>query len=216
MADRKSNVLPSPPESGLDPHLALFKTKRLFRVHAVKYNAKSFNPGGKGTSMGRFHPIFDKSNNPIPTLYVSDQINGALSETVFRDTISGDTVYEDKLKDTYLSRIEFKKDLQLVDLTGIYIRRLKITRLQLIESEEDEYKVTARWAEALHHACPKAHGIKWVSRKFDTAKSILLFGDRVKPSQLTDLNKSELLEKGNGLQHVRKAAMQANITVATG
>jgi len=125
-------------------------------------------------------------------------------------------VYQVNLNDIYLSRIEYQKDLQLIDLTGNYIKRLKISRRQLIESEEEDYKITARWAEALHHACPMAQGIKWVSRKFDTAKSILLFGDRVKPSQLKDLKKSELLEKGDELLHVLKAAKEANIIVVTG
>jgi len=213
MADNKLKMLPDPPESGLDPHVVPFKPKRLFRVHPTKHASNSFNPG---FGIGRFHPIFDQSGKPIPTLYASDQINGALSETVFRNIISGDVVYQAELIDKYLSRIQYQKELQLIDLTGNYIKRLKITRRQLIESEEEYYKITARWAEALHSACPSAHGIKWVSRQFDTAKSILLFGDRVEQSQLKDRNKSELIESGEGLRHVLKAAMEANIKVVTG
>ncbi len=213
MADNKLKELPDPPESGLKPHVAPFKPKRLFRVHPNKHASTSFN---RGFGIGRFHPIYDQSGKSIPTLYASDQINGALSETVFGNTMSGDVVYQAALIDKYLSRISYQKELQLIDLTGNYIKRLKITRLQLIESEEANYKITARWAEALHRACPKAHGIKWVSRQFDTAKSILLFGDRVKPSQLKDLNKSELLGKDDGFRLVLKAAREANITVVTG
>ncbi len=166
--------------------------------------------------MGRFHPIFDQLGKPIPTMYLSDKINGALSETVFRNKMSGDVVYQAELVDKYLSRISYQKELRLIDLTGFYIKRLKITRLELLESEEEYYDITARWAEALYHACPKAHGIKWVSRHFDTAKSILLFGDRITQSNMKDLKKSELLEEGDGLRHVLKAATAAKITVITG
>lgn len=206
-------MIPLPPKSALDPYVAPFNAKRLFRVHPLKYDANSFN---LGLGKGRFHPIFDQLRISIPTLYASDKINGALSETVFRNKTSGDVVYQAELIDKNLSRISCQKELRLIDLTGNYIKRLKITRVQLLESEEEYYDVTARWAEALHQACPKAHGIKWVCRQFDTAKSILLFGDRVKQSQLKDLKKSESLEKGNGLRHVLKAAAEAKITVITG
>lgn len=202
----------APPKLGVDlnPYVAPFKAERLFRVHPIKTNANSFNPGyGKG----RFHPIYALSGKSIPTLYASDRINGALSETIFRNKISGDTVYHAELMAQYLSRLSYQKELWLVDLTGSGIKRLGITRTQLLESGEDDYAITARWAEALHHTASKAHGIQWVSRQFDTARSILLFGDRIKPSQLKDLRKSESLEKGVGLRRVQKAASEANITL---
>jgi len=104
----------------------------------------------------------------------------------------------------------------LIDLTGLSLRSLGLTRANLIEPNENFYQETARWAEALYEHAPKAHGMVWVSRQFDTSKSILLFGDRVDASWLTDLSSAEALDRGRGFKRVLEAATQAGITVVEG
>ena len=113
-----------------------------------------FNPGF-GT--GRFHPIVDAGGNPIPTLYAANQINGALAETLFHNRLAGDIIFHAELIEKRLSRLIQKQALSLIDLTGFYLRRLGLKRSQLLEADETFYRVTARWAEALHRAAPKAH-----------------------------------------------------------
>ena len=207
-------TVPAPPTEGLNPKIKVWKAKRrLFRVHARKYLPDSFN---LGRGSGRFHPIIDKNGNQIPTLYASDQINGALAETVFRDLFAGDNVYYRQLEGQRLSRLEQSKALSLVDLTGFGLKKLRLTRANLLEPDEDYYKETAAWAEALHTAAPNAQGMIWVSRQFDKASSILLFGDRIKPHTLKDLKVTEKLNKGRGLNLVKKAALLADITVVDG
>ena len=53
----------------------------------------------------------------------------------------------------------------------------------------------------------------WVSRQFDTAKVIALFGDRVAERLLRDEENSEPLHRGRGFQRMCEAAALANITV---
>ncbi len=125
-------------------------------------------------------------------------------------------IFHSELSSLLLSRLKQTKDLLLIDLTGLHLRKLGVTRAQLLESDETQYEMTSHWAEALHRAVPKAHGMVWVSRQFDTAKSILLFGDRLRSSALENLKHSEELATGRGLQRVQKAASLADITVVEG
>lgn len=203
--------VPIPDVSDLDPKLATWKAgRRLFRVHSEGVAANTFHPG---YGRGRFHPIRSAAARAIPTLYAADKINGALSESVFRDITADGRVHREDLRPLLLSRLIQETELQLIDLTGLAIRRLGLTRAELIEAPPRQYRDTARWAEALHGACPVAHGLMWVSRQFDTAKAIVLFGDRVAERSLRDEENSEPLHRGRGFQRVCEAAALANVTV---
>lgn len=176
--------------------------------------ANTFNPG---YGRGRFHPIRDGQGGFIPTLYASDKRDGALSEVLFRGgvTASGGNIHRADLESRFLSRLVSEIDLQLVDLTGLALRRLGVTRDQLIDAPERCYRDTARWAEALHEACANAHGLTWVSRQCDTARGIVLFGDRVDASVLRPSGKPEPLYRGRGFERVCEAAGRANVTVVS-
>ncbi len=208
-------AIPAPPGSGLTPHLTTWRNgRRLYRVHVDTFAANSFNPG---QGQGRFHPIRDQKGELIPTLYAADRINGALSEAVFRNiTANGGRILRCELEALLLSRLIQERELRLIDLTGLRLRRLGLTRAQLIETPATAYRDTARWAEALHRDCPEADGMMWVSRQFDTSKAIVLFGDRVVESVLRDEDNTELLYRGRGFRRVLEAAELAGITIIEG
>ena len=204
--------LPEPPPAAtFDPATTTWSAgRRLYRVHDVA-PANAFNPGH---GRGRFHPVRDGRGESIPTLYAADEIDGALSETVFRGVRgSGGRLHRADLESLYLSRLVLEVDLRLVDLTGLALRRLGLTRGQLLEAPERLYRATARWAEALHEADPNAHGLQWVSRQCDTARAGVLFGDRVDPSRLRPEGPAEPLRAGTGFRRVCDAAGRANIVV---
>lgn len=203
--------LPEPVVAGLQPATTTWRAgRRLFRVHG-RQAANEFNPG---YGRGRFHPVRDGRREPIPTLYAADRIAGALSETVFRDvTASGGRIHRADLESLRLSRLVLEADVRLVDLTGLALRRLGLTRGQLIEAPARCYRTTARWAEALHDACSFAHGLVWVSRQFDTAKAVVLFGDRVDDAVLRPAGSIEPLHRGRGFRRVCEAAGRANVAV---
>lgn len=203
--------LPEPVVASLQPATTTWKAgRRLFRVHG-RQGANAFNPG---YGRGRSHPIPDGHGRPVPTLYAADRIAGALSETLFRDvTASGGRIHRADLESLRLSRLVLQADLRLVDLTGLALRRLGLTRGQLLEAPARCYRQTARWAEALHEACSIAHGLMWVSRQFDTARTVVLFGDRVGDAVLRPAGSVEPLHRGRGFRRVCEAAGIANITV---
>ena len=201
----------APPADALDPATTTWSAgRRLFRVHDAS-PANAFNPG---YGRGRFHPIRNRRGESIPTLYAADEIDGALSESVFRGvTGSGGSIRRADLGPFRLSRLVLETDLRLVDLTALALRRLGLTREQLIHAPERLYRETAGWAEALHEAESSAHGLTWVSRQCDTARVVVLFGDRVDASRLRPDGPAEPLHGGRGFRRVCEAAGRANIAV---
>ncbi len=207
-------ICPTPPDDfNFSPIITeLTKGSHLFRVHQNKYKATAFNPG-VGQS-GRFSPITDNNGNKIPTLYAGNSINSALAESIFRNIVStSPAITRIRLRDQMLTRIINTRDLNLIDLTQNGLRRLGLKRNQLLESEQENYSQTARWAEALHDFSDKIDGMIWISTQFDTERSMVLFGDRVIPKDLLISGEGESLYDDSGLDKVMDFANDADITI---
>ena len=76
------------------------------------------------------------------------------------------------------------KPLQLVDLTKLGLQRMGIRPSEMFETDAGDCPRTRAWARWLHDSMPKAQGLTWLSARNPEARSIMLFGDRVKPSAL--------------------------------
>lgn len=152
----------------------------LHRVHQSRYQADQFNPGVRGNA--RFSPIQDDQGRAIPTLYAGTTLPCALMETVFHDvphTAGFKSFDKAKLAGQVHSTVRVAADLQLIDLSSVALRKLGVTRKQLIDTEKDQYPATRKWAMTLHHQCQQAQGLSWVSRQDDSARAVVLFGDRI-------------------------------------
>lgn len=152
----------------------------LHRVHQSQYLVDQFNPGVRGNA--RFSPIQDDQGQAIPTLYAGTTLPCALMETVFHDvphTAGFKSFDKAKLAGQVHSTVRVEAGLQLVDLSSVALRKLGVTRKQLIDTEKDRYPATREWAMALHRQCPQAQGLSWVSRQDDSARAVVLFGDRI-------------------------------------
>ena len=184
-------------------------------MHPADYAPNGFHPGTGGRP-GRFHPIRSARGNPIPTLYASDRIDGALSETVFRNTVAGGVILRAELATRCLARVELVRDIAIADLSGHGLRRLGPDRSQLLETGARSDAYTARWAEVIHRHDDIVDGIIWVSRQFDTAKALLAFGNRLKQDDIAVIGAPERLDRGRGYRRVQEAASAAGITIAEG
>lgn len=165
--------------------LELPKGQVLHRVHQDKYRAAQFNPGTQGNA--RFSPIQDEMGRSIPTLYGGTSRDCALMETVFHDVpyAAGFKSYDKKkLLGQRHSTVELSAPLSLVDLASVPLRKLGLTRKQLIDTEKDQYSVTRLWAEAIYQQCAQAQGLCWISRQDDSARAVMLFGDRIAKTAL--------------------------------
>lgn len=152
----------------------------IHRIHPDKYGATEFNPGPSGDA--RFSPIQSAAKAAIPTIYGGDTFDCAATETVFHDvpfTPGLKPVQKRQLRGHHYSEVLSHEDLTLADLSVTALRKLGVTRAQLIDTEKNYYHLTRRWAEAIHAQCPDIQGLSWVSRQDDRAGAIVLFGDRL-------------------------------------
>ena len=213
MADTVGPV-PDPP-AVLDSLLTSWKAgRRLYRVHSEHCSPTACNPGiGR---LGRFHPIETEAGATIPTLYAADRIDGALSETVFHSLVAGGVVLRGELRHRYITEIELAEDIFLADLTGHGLRRLGLTRSELLACGPAHYSATAKWASALHANDDNVAGLLWISRQFDTSKVLVAFGDRLGPEPFVARGEPRALYRGAGLRLVQRAARDAGITVVEG
>lgn len=217
-AQEDMDTLPGPAA-----HLKLTLTtlpsgKILHRIHLQRYRATQFNPGTTGNA--RFSPIRTASGKPIPTLYASTSMAGALMETIFHDvphTADLKTLDRRKLREQVHSRVRVQAPLQLVDLASVPLRKLGLTRRQLIDTEKHLYPATRKWAEAIHHQCAEAQGLSWVSRQDDTTRAFILFGDRIAADMLRqDQTSRSLLDDESAHDAVLDLAERIGVAIVPG
>lgn len=168
----------------------------LHRMHQDLYKADQFNPGLKGNA--RFSPIRDAKGDLIPTLYAAVTFEAAAMESVFHDVshAPGFKHYDKrKLEGQLHSEIKVQRELKLADLSSVALRKLGVQRKQLIDTEKSQYPVTRRWAEAIHAQHPDIQGLSWISRQDDSARAVMLFGDRIPKRSLQPVGDSRSLLK---------------------
>lgn len=66
------------------------------------------------------------------------------------------------------------------DLSSAPLRKLGVTRRQLIGTEKKLYPATRAWAAAIHRGHPQVQGPSWVSGQDGSSRAVVLFGDRVR------------------------------------
>lgn len=217
-ADEASSVTPVPPATLHATMTELAKGQVLHRVHQDQYRADQFNPGARGNA--RFSPIQNDQGKSIPTLYAGTTMDCALMETVFHDvphSAGFKTFDKGKLAGQVHSTVEVVQPLKVVDLASVPLRKLGITRKQLIDTEKDQYPATRKWAESLHRQCPDAQGLSWVSRQDDSARAVVLFGDRIPAGALRPQGaSSSLVDDGNAYDTVLDLAERIGVHIVPG
>lgn len=191
------------------------KGENIFRVHPDKYGSAQFNLSVNGDA--RFSPLVNTAGVVIPTLYAGTTLDCALMETVFHDVPFAKAL---KMwsKSTHVagmvySQLTFSRNLALIDLTAIHLRKLGISRKDLIESDGRQYPKTRAWALALHDQYPNAEGLTWTSRQADPARAIVLFEDRLNGPALvvSEAPVSLLLSDGSAILDILALALRLDV-----
>ena len=138
----------------------------------------------------------------IPTLYAGTTLDCALMETVFHD-VPFAAGLKNWSKATHVagkvySTITLDRNLALIDLSSIPLRKLGISRKELIESNSTQYPRTRPWAMALHDQYPNAEGLTWTSRQADPARALVLFEERLAGPAFTVKGSSTPLLQSDG------------------
>lgn len=213
--------MPAPPSSpdDLDLLLRVWEAGHEFhRSYDVNWGSRDFYAGDE-TRRSRFAPFNPgRTRTPVPVLYGASDVDGALSESVFHNVpiVGEKRVTHAELVHRLVVALVPNRDLTLVDLTSDGLRRLGLTRGPLIDSDGRSYPQTAAWARALHAHPAEVDGLVWVSRQRDTSLALVLFGDRVKISDLEAAPGRPPLPLGfgPGLEAVAAAANRAGITIS--
>lgn len=152
----------------------------LHRVHLTRFAGNAFNPCAGGRT--RFAPIADANGQCVPSLYAGSTLNSAIYETIFHDVpakAAFKTVRRREVHSRSHTELTLQAHLDMFSLRAVDLRKWRIKRQQLIGSSAKLYGQTARWAEAIHHAFPRADGLVWTSNQCNPDSAFLFFGDRV-------------------------------------
>lgn len=188
----------------------------IIRVYDHAHEPTAMHPGQNGNVVGRFHFFRDPQGRTVPVLYGSDQVDGAIAETVFHDVpVLGEyrVVLESRLDSLSIVWLAPSRALRLVELFGHGLRRLGVRASQLTDTEASEYVRTVAWAEVFYRELGDVDGLIWVSRQFNVAKACVLFGGRLDSGQLTITGAPWPLRYGPGRDLVDQAAVHAGITI---
>ena len=111
------------------------------------------------------------------------------------------------------SQLTLSRDLELIELSPISLRKLGISRKDLIECDGSQYSETRAWALALHEQYPDAEGLIWTSRQAAPAQALVLFEDRLKGPAMTVNGKPNglLLADGSAISEVLQLALRLNV-----
>lgn len=170
---------PEPPEP-FQPRVGeLVAGTVLQRVHSNRFRPSQFNPGPRGA--GRFHFFGDPM---VPALYLAETREGALAETLLHDIPVGvlATMPRSIYGDTVMAGLKLKRPLRIAEFFGLGLRHLGVEATQLSDTPMDNYPQTRKWAYAAYNA--GLDGIGWMSKRDNSARAYMLFGDRVAEDDL--------------------------------
>lgn len=158
--------------------LALHAGAYLYRVASNVRDANIFNPGMGGPT--RFAFFGDPA---VPVLYGSQTIDAAICESLLHDIPQdGGLLRPRAYRDKIGAQLTLKRDLRIASFMGLGLKTLKIEQSQLLDSPPTTYDRTVAWAQAAHDA--GFDGAVWMSRRCNTDRSYVLFGDRVASADL--------------------------------
>jgi hypothetical protein len=111
------------------------------------------------------------------------------------------------------SQFTLDRHLDLIELSAIPLRKLGISRKELIECDGSQYAKTRAWALALHDQYPNAEGLLWTSRQADPSRALVLFEDRLKGPAMSVSGKpiALLLADGSAISEVLQLALRLNV-----
>lgn len=166
-----------------------WEPRALWRVYAQVHGPAGFNGTNRGNA--RFSPI-ENAGAIIPTMYLATSVQAALMETVLHDApvpSAGFILTLEPAKDPRrISRLQSTAPLQLADLSTVGLRRLGISRSDVVDSDKTHYPVTRQLATWIYANCPDVQGLAWTSRQDDSAQAIVLFEPRLAGGTLAVLD----------------------------
>lgn len=108
------------------------------------------------------------------------------------------------------------RPLRLAILHDPHIKRLGVSPSDLGGCPPVDYPWTAVWSQAIYDDAPEADGLLWVPRNHNTARAVMLFGDRVSGRDLKVSAHPRPLATGVGRREVARLLEIADIALIEG
>lgn len=191
-------------------NLVIWPAGRPFvRCYDAAYGATSFNPSP--VSM-RFRPIYD-GGGVVATAYAGEDGMIALAESVLREAAVGaDAVLPvARLRGIEIATMTYAFDLTLVQLHGPGLRKVGLTRAEIIDTGPSAYPATAEVAQILYDAQHGAQGIVWTSHQSDHGDAAILWGTRQDAAALALREGPIALDSAHGLKLVQAACERLGV-----
>ena len=124
----------------------------------------------------------------VPTAYFGTRLRAAIAEGVFHDVprvvpLGGvrQLVIADH-REQSLSRLLTRKELRLIELHGVGLRRLGLRPEEITSTEASDYGATVQWARCCYEwrdaGGGRADGMIWHSRQLEDYRALMLFETR--------------------------------------
>ncbi len=189
----------------------------IFRVASNARGANIFNAGfGGRTRFALFgsSSLRIKAASPVvPILYGAQSIDAVICESLLHDIPqSGGLLRPRAYSDKIGARLVTGRDLRLASFMGLGLKHLKVEQSHLIDTPPTTDQETVVWAQAAHHA--GFDGVVWMSRRCNSDRAYVLFGDRVGPDDLTiDPGFAHVYGAGPGLDWLMRFCAPLHIDV---
>jgi hypothetical protein len=171
-------VTPGPPAPFEPEEFFLAAGSAVYRIASNSRGVDAFNPGKGAPTRWAFFGA-----PPVPVLYAAQGEISAVCETLLHDIPhDGGLLLPTSYRDKIAARLITGRDLRLASFMGTGLRKLKVEARDLTDSDPTTYGDTVHWAAAAHAA--GFDGVSWMSKRCNTDRAYVLFGDRVEPADL--------------------------------
>lgn len=197
-----------PPDFSVDALTEIAAGTGLYRVHHTDFAGAAFNPCKGAPS--RFAPIHTPAGVCIPTLYAARTLDAAAYETIFRG-VPGPfaAIPRFALNARAVSRIAPRRPLRLVPMFAPELRGWGLDPRAVFAPSGPAYRLCRALAAGAWRDNPQAHGLIWTWVRDDSAKAMMLFGDRVGADDIDTLSTRAVHSDEAVLDALRKAGRRA-------
>lgn len=207
-------MVPAPPDAFPINRLVAAQGTVLHRLHSSAYAGDAFNPCNGAPT--RFAPIRTVAGECVPSLYAASMLDAAIFETVFHDVPANAGCKSLPILAAMArshSVLQVSRAVTLASLFAPDLKKMRLTRDQLIATSPVSYAQTAAWAAAIHAQHDDVQGLVWTSNQSDPDRAYLFFGDRISAGDLVvTLTRDAATDEGL-LTDIRNAGLRAGITL---
>lgn len=152
-----------------------------YHVYCTKTHPTKADTFSRGWGDTRFAPISTDAGHPVHTYYAASTSECAFMESVLHEIpLSPPGVLDvSELQHYHLAQVVLPDPLTCVSFHTPYLPALGLTRSQLIDSLPACYPETRAWAQAAYRQEATAQAIAYGSRRDDSARCLMLFGQRL-------------------------------------